>query len=276
LKALTLLLAALLTILSVMAFGAPVEMKNLDAMAVMVPIGSENGVEVESDFEVLDSKGSVVAHIFPFELYKRYFWSQPLDRKVYDSITEGMDIREVELAKKPHWEIRYKGWAWKLQQKRERVKELLDRINNLWNRSETMLSDLDNLAEDISPYSVTGNKESDYESERADYESLRDELVRQQDKLTDLVTSNRNDERRIERQRKKVEEIQDDLDEQRDLVRDLEIDLRVLAREKSDALEHTRNVIDSLKTEAKDINSELWKALSALEILDAQMQPAEK
>ncbi|PLX46411.1 MAG: hypothetical protein C0609_00715, partial [Deltaproteobacteria bacterium] len=253
------IITAVATFIFTLAFGAPVEMKNIDAMAIMVPIGSENGVEVESDFEVVDSNGAVVTEIFPFELYKRYFWSQPLDRKVYDSVKEGMEVRRVELAKKPHWEIRYKGWAWKLQQKRERVKELLDRINTLWNKSETMWGDLDSLAQQISPYNVSGNKESDYERERADYESLRDELTRQQDKLTDLVTSNRSDERRIERQRKKVEEVQDDLDEQRDVVRDLEIELRVLARDKSAALEHTRDAIDGLKAEAKEINSELWK-----------------
>jgi chromosome segregation ATPase len=79
-------------------------------MAVSVPLGTDNGVTKESDFAVLSGDGGAV-RIYPFELYRNMFWSQPLTAGSFSRVAEGNPVRPVTLEKEDHEELRAKGEA---------------------------------------------------------------------------------------------------------------------------------------------------------------------
>ena len=266
-------LTLLATLTAAASHGAAIEMKNVDAMAVMVSQGSQDGISRESDFDVLGKDGKVLTHIYPFELYPRHFWSQPLGRKLFNSLGEGLTVRPVSLDDKTHWELRYKGWEWKLQQKRSRVRALLEEVNALWEGSDSIHTKMENLAETLRREGSDGHLAVEFEREEDEYRDMEEDLHKMQDKLSDILRGHSDDTRRIERQRKKIEELREDLTDQRDLVRELEIELRVIARDKGAALEYAQKAAAGLAAEIRQLNAKLWEAVSALEILDSQMNP---
>jgi hypothetical protein len=85
-----------------------VDLKSEAAMAVSVPLGTDNGVTRESDFSVLLPGGAAV-HLYPFELYRNMFWSQPLPAGTFSRIAEGNPVVPARLGKEDHEELRKKG-----------------------------------------------------------------------------------------------------------------------------------------------------------------------
>jgi len=85
-----------------------VDLKSEAAVAVSVPLGTDNGVTKESDFSVLLPGGATV-HLYPFELYRNMFWSQPLPAGTFSRIAEGSPVFPATLGKGDHEELRKKG-----------------------------------------------------------------------------------------------------------------------------------------------------------------------
>lgn len=69
-----------------------IDLKNDASMAVSVPIGIDNGVTLESDFEVVAADNTTVP-IYPQELYGGRFWSQPLSIRDFGQVRTGMIVR---------------------------------------------------------------------------------------------------------------------------------------------------------------------------------------
>ena len=93
-----------------LAGEARVDLKNEASMALSVPLGTDNVVTKESDFAVLAADGGTV-RIYPFELYRNMFWSQPLTAGSFSRVAEGNPVRPVTLEKEDHEELRAKGEA---------------------------------------------------------------------------------------------------------------------------------------------------------------------
>jgi chromosome segregation ATPase len=105
------LFLALSIVSSMAAFALPavtaVDLKNDGAMAVSVPLGTDNGVSLDNDFHVFADNASVT--IYPQELAKNRFWSQPLSEEEYARIRTGMEARPAALDVVTHAVIRAKG-----------------------------------------------------------------------------------------------------------------------------------------------------------------------
>lgn len=84
-----------------------VDLKNDGAVSVSVPLGTDNGVTRDSDFEVAADNATVL--IYPLEIFEKRFWSQPLSESDYARIRIGMDVRRVVLEREEHAGIRAEG-----------------------------------------------------------------------------------------------------------------------------------------------------------------------
>ncbi len=91
----------------VFAVDSTVDLKNDVAMAVSVPLGTDNGVTRDNDFIVSTDNGAVT--IYPRELFVNRFWSQPLSEEDYAWVRTGMEVRPVTLDKVTHAVARAKG-----------------------------------------------------------------------------------------------------------------------------------------------------------------------
>lgn len=111
-RALSPVLAAVLLLSASASYsaGPPVDLKNDGSMAVSVPIGIDNGVTRESYFEVVVSD-NILVPIYPVELYRDRFWSQPLPEEEYQRIRVGMPVRPSTLSEEERTRVRIKGQA---------------------------------------------------------------------------------------------------------------------------------------------------------------------
>lgn len=91
----------------VFAIQSAVDLKNDVAMAVSVPLGTDNGVTRDNDFIV--SADNVAVTIYPQELFSNRFWSQPLSDENYARVRTGMEVRPVVLDNVTHAVARAKG-----------------------------------------------------------------------------------------------------------------------------------------------------------------------
>lgn len=85
-----------------------VDLKNDASKAVSVPLGIDNGVTHESDFEIVASDNSMVL-IYPQELYGGRFWSQPLSPRDYGLVRPGMTVRPSALSGEARAKVRAAG-----------------------------------------------------------------------------------------------------------------------------------------------------------------------
>lgn len=120
---------------------AAVDLKNDTSMAVAVPLGTDNGVDRESDFQVTGDNVSVT--IYPQELYDNRFWSQPLSEEAYVRVRAGMSVRPVTLDKVAHAKVRVEGKARlaELRAKQEEARRQVNRkkIEDLKEKRERLL-----------------------------------------------------------------------------------------------------------------------------------------
>jgi len=128
------------------AKSATVELKNDDAMAIYVSIGKDDGVTMDDNYSVSASNGKVITNIYPFELFEDGFWSQPLEREVFDRLETGMTVEPVDLSEKDSASIRTKGRAWFQRRIRERLDALSEELETVEIKAkdlEKKYSDLD-------------------------------------------------------------------------------------------------------------------------------------
>jgi predicted nucleic acid-binding Zn-ribbon protein len=85
------------------AFAAApaVDLKNDESRSVSVPLGSDNGVTSESDFEAAAEGGATVP-VFPAEIFRDRFWSAPLSPEDYGAIRVGASVRPLQADRTAH------------------------------------------------------------------------------------------------------------------------------------------------------------------------------
>jgi hypothetical protein len=98
-----LLLFAALALASLPAGAAElaVDLKNDASRSISVPVGTDNGVTAESDFEVVAGTEQTVP-VFPGELFRDRFWSAPLSAEDYALIAKGAPVRPFKADKTTH------------------------------------------------------------------------------------------------------------------------------------------------------------------------------
>jgi len=130
---------------------AAVDLKNDAAVAVSVPLGTDNGVTRDSDFQVAADNGTVL--IYPVEIFENRFWSQPLSDEDYARIRTGMGVRPAALDKAAHARVRAEGKARKaeLRARQEEARRQADRkkIDELKESRERLLDKRDALEDRI-------------------------------------------------------------------------------------------------------------------------------
>jgi hypothetical protein len=206
-----------------------ISLKNDEAAAVSVSLGTHHGVTLESDFEVIGPQGEVLAIIYPVELFTDRFWSQPLAERVYGRLQVGMRLRSASLDPETHGRVRAQGQTRRreLQAAREwaRRDALQDEIDQLRQEKLELLERRDALAEKI--FSA---EESLIESERR----------------ADSVTYS--DDDHIDRRLVDLEELTDERDElqsQREVVAEKDPFPDEEIRQLTERIERLNNKIDS-------------------------------
>ncbi|MBI5905787.1 MAG: hypothetical protein HZB86_09620 [Deltaproteobacteria bacterium] len=99
-----------------------VELKNADSMSVSVPLGTDNGVTKESDFEAVASDHGTV-FLYPFELFGNMFWSQPLSAGSFSRLVPGAVVRPAVRSIEDHRAARRAGDARKAELKERKEEE---------------------------------------------------------------------------------------------------------------------------------------------------------
>lgn len=89
---------------------ARVGLKNAEAMAVSVHLGTDNGVGEESDFAAQAADNGAVL-LYPAELYRTLFWSQPLSPEAFSRLEPGDVVRPSVLSREEHDAVRKEGRA---------------------------------------------------------------------------------------------------------------------------------------------------------------------
>ena len=170
-RILPLVLAAVLAApLAVLSADTRVELKNADSMSVSVPLGTDNGVTKESDFEAVAADNGTV-FLYPFELFGNMFWSQPLSAQVFSRIAPGTAVRSVAPSREDHAAARRAGQARKaelakrqeearreaarkeaveLRERKERLETRRDEVNDRIAAAESALADEEGRADWIS------------------------------------------------------------------------------------------------------------------------------
>jgi predicted nucleic acid-binding Zn-ribbon protein len=130
---------------------AAVDLKNDAAVAVSVPLGTDNGVTRDSDFQVAADNGTVL--IYPLEIFDNRFWSQPLSDEAYARIRTGMEVRPAALDKAAHAKVRAEGKARKTEirarQEEARREEETKKIEELKDNRERLSDKRDALEDRI-------------------------------------------------------------------------------------------------------------------------------
>ncbi|MBM2829158.1 MAG: hypothetical protein HW408_1690 [Actinobacteria bacterium] len=136
---------------SALSAEAAVDLKNDAAVAVSVPLGTDNGVTRDSDFQVAADNGTVL--IYPLEIFDNRFWSQPLSDEAYARIRTGMEVRPAALDKAAHAKVRAEGKARKTEirarQEEARREEETKKIEELKDNRERLLDKRDALEDRI-------------------------------------------------------------------------------------------------------------------------------
>ena len=134
---------------SVLSAEPAVDLKNDSAVSVSVPLGTDNGVTRDSDFEVAADNATIL--IYPLEIFEKRFWSQPLSEENYARIRTGMEVRRVVLQREEHTGIRAEGEARRdeLRARQEEARRQADRktIEDLKEKRDR-LSDRRDLLDD--------------------------------------------------------------------------------------------------------------------------------
>ncbi len=134
-----------------LAAALPVDLKNESAMAVSVPIGTDNAVGADNDFLVAADNGSVA--IYPQELFRNRFWSQPLSEEDFARIRTGMEAAPAAMDQVTRAVIRAKGEARRAEilarQREARRQFLVRKIEDLRSRREALMERRDALDERI-------------------------------------------------------------------------------------------------------------------------------
>lgn len=228
-----LLLAVLLFPRAAHSAEAVVDLKNDGSMAVSVPLGTDNGVSGESDFEVAGPDGATA--IYPAELYDKRFWSQPLSEEEYARVRIGMAVRPVSLDKVTHAKVRAAGEERRaeyrakreaakreaarretedLRQKKARLEERRDALESRIARAEKELADEEGRMEWLS-----ASEERDIDralQEIADLAARRDELQEQRNALSGQSPYPRNE---INRLTAEIRRLNDRIATERDRIR---------------------------------------------------------
>jgi len=76
---------------------------------VSIPKGEGDGVSRDDDFAILGPDDSILALIYPFQLYDNCFWSQPLTREDYGRVGKEFTVKRVFIDKYQHDAIRREG-----------------------------------------------------------------------------------------------------------------------------------------------------------------------
>ncbi|MBI5575535.1 MAG: hypothetical protein HY896_04145 [Deltaproteobacteria bacterium] len=129
------------------AAGPAVDVKNDTSYAVSIPLGSDNGVTRDSDFQVSADNGIVL--IYPYEIFEKRFWSQPLSGDAYAKIRVGMEVRPAILDKASHDRLRAEGRARRaelremqedvrMQADRKAIEELKEKRDRLLDRRDAL------------------------------------------------------------------------------------------------------------------------------------------
>jgi len=130
---------------------AAVDLKNDAVVSVSVPLGTDNGVTRDSDFQVAADNGTVL--IYPVEIFENRFWSQPLSNEDYARIRTGMEVRPAALDKAAHARVRAEGQARRaeLRARQEEARRQADRkkIEELKESRERLLDRRDALEDRI-------------------------------------------------------------------------------------------------------------------------------
>lgn len=215
----------------VFAIDSTVDLKNDSAMAVSVPLGTDNGVTQDNDFIVSTDNSAVT--IYPQELFAGRFWSQPLSEEDYARVRTGMEVRPVTLDKVTHAVARAKGDVRqaeilarqeearrqfirrKIEELKETRERLLDRRDVLDERIAAAEKD---LADEEGRMDWLMNSE-DERIDRAlqaiqDLGDRRDELQAQREALAQ--SSSRRD---VERQSAEIKRLSDRISSERDSIR---------------------------------------------------------
>lgn len=165
-----------------------VDLKNDTALSVSVRAGTDNGVTPAADFEIVASDNHSVA-IYPVELFRDRFWSQPLDAADYERVKAGMPVRPVTLDPVSHGRIRAEGSA-RLKELRAKAEEARravrrQKIEDLRRQRERLLERRDALDDRI----AAAERDLSEEEGRADWimSSADDDIDRALQRIGELA-----------------------------------------------------------------------------------------
>jgi hypothetical protein len=172
-----------------------ISLKNDEAAAVSVSLGTNDGVTQDfSIFEVLGPQDEVLAIIYPFDLFTDRFWSQPLAERVYHRLQVGMRVRSTALDSASHRRLRDEGMT--------RWREL--RAAREWARRDALQEEIDRLRQE----KLELMKRRDALAEKVF--SAEESLI-ESERRADSVTYSEDDD--IDRRLEDLEELADERDE---------------------------------------------------------------
>jgi hypothetical protein len=131
-----------------------VSLKNRESWAVLVDLGTVQGVTADWDFEVLGPDSAVVGIIYPYELYDDHFWSQPMAAGLFERIAVGMAVRRANLDRIVHGQVRREGEARRAavlaESEKAHKEEVRAELEKLRERRRSLVRQRDDLDDRIS------------------------------------------------------------------------------------------------------------------------------
>jgi hypothetical protein len=208
-----------------------VDIKNDASLSISVPLGSDNGVGRDNDFQVSGDNVSVT--IYPQEIYDNRFWSQPLPGGAYARIKTGMAVRPVTLDRAGHLRVRAEGDARRAEVRarqedarrqvhRKKIEDLMEKREILVNRRDVIEERIASAEKDLADEEGRMDWLMSSEDDRIDRSlqaiqdlaDRRDELQSQREALS--RSTSRND---ANRQSAEIKRLNDRISSERDNIR---------------------------------------------------------
>lgn len=127
--------------------GFLVDYKNNLHRQLLIKVPDGESITVEDDFSVLGEGSSVIAHVYPFEILKGKFWSQPLNMEIFRDIPSGSPVKRSALGDEDHRAVRDSGvFEWRRvenERRIDRISRLRDELNRKRETGERISSRLD-------------------------------------------------------------------------------------------------------------------------------------
>lgn len=170
--------------------GFRVDYRDAAHRQILIEVPGGESVTGHEDFAVLSEGGDIIAWVYPFQILKGRFWSQPLNAETFEKIPSAATVKRTALGRNGHRGVRDAGDSeWKRVEKErglDRISRLQEELKKRREAGERIRSRLDSARDAENAAERELIRTEDVNEQRViSIEEDMDELLREIEDLSD-------------------------------------------------------------------------------------------